>query len=76
MLSVYLVGLDARGFLIAPLIAAEYNKAFVPIRKAGKLPGETIQTESIKEYGKVCFMYLFVSRELSGTNIQFFVLVV
>lgn len=48
----YISGLDARGFLIAPMVAIGYGKAFVPIRKAGKLPGATLRKESLKEYGE------------------------
>lgn len=32
-----IVGLDARGFLLGPTIAARLGCAFVPIRKAGKV---------------------------------------
>ncbi|OJT13333.1 Adenine phosphoribosyltransferase [Trametes pubescens] len=45
------VGLDARGFLIGPIIAMRLGAAFVPVRKRGKLPGETISAEYQKEYG-------------------------
>ena len=34
-----IVGLDARGFLFGPIMALAIGKPFVPIRKAGKLPG-------------------------------------
>lgn len=47
------VGLDARGFLIGPIIAMRLGAAFVPVRKRGKLPGETISAEYQKEYGLV-----------------------
>ena len=44
--------LEARGFLFGPTIAAELGVPFVPIRKAGKLPGP-VQTERyLKEYGE------------------------
>ncbi|KAH0840019.1 phosphoribosyltransferase-like protein [Lanmaoa asiatica] len=45
------VGLDARGFLIGPLIALRLGAAFVPVRKKGKLPGPCKQTSYEKEYG-------------------------
>jgi len=48
-----IVGLDSRGFLFGPMIAQALNVAFVPVRKKGKLPGETIQVEYTLEYGKV-----------------------
>lgn len=47
------VGLDARGFLLGPLIALRLGAAFVPVRKKGKLPGMTVSAEYTKEYGSV-----------------------
>ena len=47
------VGLDARGFLLGPIIAMRLGAAFVPVRKRGKLPGEVISAEYQKEYGVV-----------------------
>ncbi|KAI9336331.1 phosphoribosyltransferase-like protein [Obelidium mucronatum] len=46
-----IVGLDARGFLLGPIIALRLGAAFVPVRKAGKLPGATTQVAYTKEYG-------------------------
>lgn len=48
-----IVGLESRGFIFGPIIAQALNIGFVPIRKAGKLPGELIQVEYSLEYGKV-----------------------
>lgn len=48
-----IVGLDSRGFLFGPMIALALNIAFVPVRKKGKLPGETFRVEYSLEYGKV-----------------------
>jgi len=45
------VGLDARGFLIGPIIALRLGAAFVPVRKRGKLPGECASATYEKEYG-------------------------
>lgn len=45
------VGLEARGFLFGPSLALRLGAAFVPVRKAGKLPGETVKVEYKKEYG-------------------------
>lgn len=49
----YIVGLDARGFLFGPLLALELNLPFIPIRKIGKLPGNTVKTSYKLEYGEV-----------------------
>ncbi|KXN83701.1 Adenine phosphoribosyltransferase [Leucoagaricus sp. SymC.cos] len=49
------VGLDARGFLLGPIIALRLGAAFVPIRKKGKLPGKCVQAEYVKEYGTDSF---------------------
>ncbi|WOO77867.1 Adenine phosphoribosyltransferase [Vanrija pseudolonga] len=50
-----IVGLDARGFLFGPIIALRLGAAFVPVRKAGKLPGATFKAEYAKEYGTDVF---------------------
>lgn len=46
-----LVGLDARGFLLGPWIASLLQIPFAPVRKKGKLPGETLSVSYAKEYG-------------------------
>jgi len=46
------VGPESRGFIFGVPIAYNLNKAFVPIRKKGKLPGETISMDYELEYGK------------------------
>lgn len=47
-----IVGPEARGFVIGAPLAYELEKGFVPVRKSGKLPGETIVNEYDLEYGK------------------------
>ncbi|KIY51588.1 adenine phosphoribosyltransferase [Fistulina hepatica ATCC 64428] len=49
------VGLDARGFLIGPIIAQRLSAAFVPVRKPGKLPGKCVSAKYEKEYGTDTF---------------------
>lgn len=50
-----LVGLDARGFLIGPTLALRLGCSFVPVRKAGKLPGKLQTVTYEKEYGEDTF---------------------
>lgn len=45
------VGMESRGFFFAPLLAAKLNAGFIPVRKAGKLPHETIGEAYSLEYG-------------------------
>lgn len=49
------VGLESRGFLFGPTLALRLGAGFVPIRKKGKLPGETETEAYEKEYGQDFF---------------------
>lgn len=44
-------GIESRGFIIGSALAIELDAGFVPIRKAGKLPYQTIAREYALEYG-------------------------
>lgn len=46
------VGLEARGFILGGAIAHQLGAGFVPIRKKGKLPGDTLQQDYTLEYGQ------------------------
>ena len=46
------VGIESRGFILGVPIALELNVGFIPIRKPGKLPAETLQITYDLEYGK------------------------
>ena len=52
-----IVGLDARGFIFGSLVAQQMSLPFVPVRKEGKLPGETIKVAYTLEYAKVITLY-------------------
>jgi adenine phosphoribosyltransferase len=45
------VGIEARGFIMASPVAYHFGAGFVPIRKKGKLPWETVDEEYALEYG-------------------------
>mgnify|MGYP000967682707 CR=1 FL=1 len=45
-------GPEARGFVIGAPLALALGVGFVPIRKSGKLPGETVEASYDLEYGK------------------------
>ncbi len=45
------VGIESRGFIMGGLLAARLGAGFVPVRKPGKLPAETIEISYEKEYG-------------------------
>jgi len=46
-----IVGIESRGFLFGFLLANKLGIPFIPIRKAGKLPGETLKYKYDLEYG-------------------------
>jgi adenine phosphoribosyltransferase len=45
------LGIEARGFIFGPALAYRLNAGFVPVRKPGKLPAETITVKYDLEYG-------------------------
>ena len=47
----YVAGIDARGFIIGGALALHLGVGFVPVRKMGKLPAETIAEDYELEYG-------------------------
>ncbi len=47
----YVVAAEARGFILGGALARELNAGFVPARKPGKLPRDTISADYALEYG-------------------------
>lgn len=47
-----IVGAEARGFIFGAALSYIFNKPFVPARKPGKLPRETVSEDYELEYGK------------------------
>jgi len=45
------IGLESRGFILGPAVAMDLGAGFVPERKPGKLPAETVEIAYNKEYG-------------------------
>lgn len=48
----YVVGLESRGFLFGTNLAQDLHAGFIPIRKPGKLPADTISATYALEYGE------------------------
>ena len=46
-----ILGMEARGFIFGPALSYRLNAGFVPVRKPGKLPAETVSTSYELEYG-------------------------
>jgi adenine phosphoribosyltransferase len=45
------LGIEARGFIVAAPVAYRFGAGFVPVRKAGKLPWQVEKEEYVLEYG-------------------------
>ncbi|MEA5471981.1 adenine phosphoribosyltransferase [Spirulina sp. 06S082] len=50
----YVLGMESRGFIFAPLLAYQLKAGFIPVRKPGKLPGAVYSVEYELEYGTDC----------------------
>ena len=46
-----ILGIESRGFVVAPIVANELHVGFVPVRKKGKLPADVVEQSYEKEYG-------------------------
>lgn len=50
----YVVSIESRGFIFGAALAYKLGVGFVPVRKKGKLPAETIEASYALEYGTDC----------------------
>ena len=48
----FVAGIDARGFILGAVIAHELDVGFIPVRKQGKLPFDTVSESYQLEYGE------------------------
>ncbi len=48
----HVAGMEARGFILAAPVAAQLGIGFVPMRKPGKLPWQTVRESYALEYGE------------------------
>ncbi len=46
------IGIESRGFIMAPVLGNRLGVGFIPVRKKGKLPAETYEIAYDKEYGQ------------------------
>jgi adenine phosphoribosyltransferase len=47
-----IAGIESRGFILSPILAYKLKAGFVPVRKQGKLPWETVRATYQLEYGE------------------------
>lgn len=50
----YVVGVEARGFILGAAVAHKLGCGFIPVRKKGKLPWKTVSQSYELEYGQDC----------------------
>ena len=63
------VGIEARGFIFGVPVAQELGVGFVPVRKAGKLPGEVRGVDYDLEYGSARLEMQAVAPISAGTRV-------
>lgn len=66
-----IVGLESRGFILAPLLAVKLNAGFVPVRKKGRLPGNCKEIAYTLEYRSVSFPNQKIN--ISRLNVPFII---
>ena len=64
----FVAGPEARGFIFGTALAYKIGAGFVPVRKPGKLPAETLQYEYELEYG-TDFLEIHKDAVFKGANV-------
>ena len=64
----YLVAAESRGFIFGGALAQELDIGFIPARKPGKLPAETVSVEYELEYGLDALEEWLTTREVEQTR--------
>ncbi|WP_017327840.1 adenine phosphoribosyltransferase [Synechococcus sp. PCC 7336] len=64
----YVVGAESRGFMFGTPLAYRLGAGFVPVRKPGKLPADTLSEEYSLEYGTDC-LEIHVDAFESGSRV-------
>ena len=67
------VGLESRGFILAPLLALNLNAGFVPVRKQGRLPGKCKQVSYSLEYRDVMNKHINLYNILPDTIVIYLI---
>lgn len=63
------VGIESRGFIFGTPVAQELGVGFVPVRKAGKLPGEVTGVDYELEYGSARLEIQAIAPVGAGTRV-------
>ena len=64
------VGIESRGFILGAALAVKYQKGFIPLRKAGKLPPPVFSESYSLEYGKATLELRDIAKTDEKPNVR------